>query len=602
MSTADLTPARSDISARVLLDQVRAAVGNPGKSLTSTVAANLVAAALMVFAMYDRTPTSVLAGWFVLMAMFQLVRARMSQAYWLTAPTNGPALQHWLTKLNALAAASGLLWGCTGWLFFAPDSVIHQALLAVLLCAMAAGSVPANAMLRWGMPGSAIAIFALLIARLGIENDRNHWAMAMMLAVYLLFVLKWGRELHELVMVSLRRKHENHDLVEQLRQKSEQAVEAQTMAEAANLAKSKFLAAASHDLRQPLYALSLFSGVMANEHRPERLHDLAGHIANSVQALESLFNALLDISKLDAGATPVEKSDFPLQGLLSRLSAEYTTLAADKQLTLSIPDTDAHLHTDPQLLEVVLRNLLSNAIRYTQAGQISVVVAQASAGNAWRIDVVDTGVGIPPEEIHKVFGEFYQVHNPERDRSKGLGLGLSIVRRLALLLDMPLELQSQPGEGTTVSVTVPKQTTATASSTTSPAPELQTVEQRFEGLKVLVVDDERAVLMATATILTSWGCDVVCVESQAQAAEHLAHGQWQPDVVLADYRLREGKTGVELLHWLRQNISFQLPCAIITGDIAPEQIRDITGSGYRLLHKPVSPLQLNQLLRELTIG
>lgn len=601
MSTADLTPARNDISDRVLLDQVRATVGNPGKLLTSTVAANLVAAGLMAFAMYGRTPTFVLAAWFVLMALFQLVRARVSQAYWLKAPTHGPALQHWLTKLNALSVASGLLWGCTGWLFFAPDSVIHQALLAVLLCGMAAGSVSANAMLRWGMPGSAIAIFALLMVRLAWENDRDHWLMAVMLVVYLLFVLKWGRELHELVMVSLKRKHENQDLVEQLRQTSEQAIEAQRMAEEANLAKSKFLAAASHDLRQPLYALSLFSGVMANEHRPERLQDLAGHIANSVQALESLFNALLDISKLDAGATPVEKTDFPLQGLLARLSAEYTTLATDKQLALSIPDTDARVHTDPQLLELVLRNLLSNAIRYTHAGQISVMVAQANAGHAWRIAVVDSGVGIPPEEIHKVFGEFYQVHNPERDRSKGLGLGLSIVRRLALLLDMPLELQSQLGQGTTVSVTVPEQTT-TASSTTIPAPELQTVEQRFGGLKVLVVDDEHAVLMATATILNSWGCDVVCLESLAHVAEHQAQGTWQPDVVLADYRLREGKTGVELLHWLRQRISFQLPCAIITGDIAPEQIRDITGSGYRLLHKPVSPLQLNQLLRELTIG
>lgn len=602
MTTSPHSNIRNDINDRVLLDQVRAAVGNPGQKLSSTVAANLVAAALLVFAMYDRMPIHWLAGWLVLMALFQLTRARMSQAYWVKAPTDGPALQSWLTKLNGLSVASGLLWGCTGWLFFSPDSVIHQALLAVLLCAMAAGSVPANAMLRWGMPGSATAIFALLIVRLVIENDRNHWTMALMLVVYLVFVLKWGRDLHELVMVSLRRKHENHDLVEQLRQSTEHALEAQHVAEAANLAKSKFLAAASHDLRQPLYAMSLFSGVMTKEHRPERMHELASHIASSVQALESLFNALLDISKLDAGATPVDKTNFPLQNLLSRLSAEYTPLAADKQLELRISDTEAELHTDPQLLELILRNLLSNAIRYTHTGRISVAVKQEPLSNAWVVAVTDTGVGIPADEISKVFDEFYQVHNPERDRSKGLGLGLSIVRRLTLLLGLPLELHSQTGQGTTVSVTIPQQTALMANTAPAPATVSPAIEQRFDGLKVLVVDDEPTVLRASAAMLTSWGCDVLCLESLEQVTGQHADSAWRPDVALADYRLREGKTGVELLHWLRQHVSPTLPCAIVTGDIAPEQIRDITGSGYRMVHKPVSPLQLNQLLRELTIG
>ena len=142
VTTSPHSNIRNDINDRVLLDQVRAAVGNPGQKLSSTVAANLVAAALLVFAMYDRMPSHWLAGWLVLMALFQLTRARMSQAYWVKAPTDGPALQSWLTKLNGLSVASGLLWGCTGWMFFSPDSVIHQALLAVLLCAMAAGSVP----------------------------------------------------------------------------------------------------------------------------------------------------------------------------------------------------------------------------------------------------------------------------------------------------------------------------------------------------------------------------------------------------------------------------------------------------------------------------
>ena len=582
--------------ARVLLDQVQESVGPKNQRLSSTVVANLLAAVLLLMSMQNHAGELKLYGWFALMVGFQLARARMSRAYWAEAATDGPTLERWLIKLNWLSVASGLVWGCTGWLFFAPESVAHQALLAVLLCALAAGSIPANAMLRWGMQGSAFAILALLMVRLGLENDRNHWLMVMMLTVYLVFVLKWGRDLNAVLTVSLHRRHQNLDLIEQLQQQTQAAQDAQRSAEQANLAKSKFLAAASHDLRQPMYALSLFSGVMAGETRPTRLQDLAKHIAVSVDALEMLFNALLDISKLDAGVTSVEEADFDLQNTFLRMANDFTPVAQDKGLTLTVAATAARVHTDPQLLEQVLRNLLSNAIRYTEAGQVS--VSAVNRGDLWHVDVMDSGIGIAITEQDKVFDEFYQVSNPERDRSKGLGLGLAIVKRLTLLLNLPLTLHSQPGRGTRVSVSVPpaKLSASAAENTPIQGPD------RFEDLRVLVVDDEPQVRAAMTLILTSWGCQVVGVESHAQVVAHLAATNWVPDVALVDYRLREGSTGIAVLDWLRQHVSTDLPCAIITGDTAAEQLRNITASGFRLVHKPVSPQQLKQLLGELTSG
>ena len=588
------TPLAGD--ARVLLDQVRESVGPKDQRLSSTIVANLLAAVLLLMAMQNHAGAVKLYGWFALMVAFQLTRAKVSRAYWIDATTDGHLLERWMVKLNWLSIASGLVWGCTGWLFFDPESVAHQALLAVLLCALAAGSIPANAMLRWGMQGSAFSILALLMVRLGLENDRNHWLMVMMLTVYLVFVLKWGRDLNAVLTLSLHRRHQNLDLIEQLQQQTQAAKDAQRSAEQANLAKSKFLAAASHDLRQPMYALSLFSGVMAGESRPARLQDLAKHIAVSVDALEMLFNALLDISKLDAGVTSVEKTDFALQNTFLRLANDFTPLAHDKGLKLTVAPTEARVHTDPQLLEQVLRNLLANAIRYTETGQVSVMAV--SRAGLWDVEVIDSGIGIASTEQDKVFDEFYQVSNPERDRSKGLGLGLAIVRRLTLLLNLPLTLISQPGQGTRVSVSVPPAGPENSEPAKAPAPG----PDRFEDLRVLVVDDEPQVRAAMTLILTSWGCRVVGVESHAEVVAHLTSNDWKPDIALVDYRLRGGFTGVAVLDWLRQHASANLPCAIITGDTAADQLRDITASGFRLVHKPVSPQQLKQLLGELTSG
>ena len=357
---------------RILSDQVRQVVGPETQRISSTVVANVLISGLLVLIMHDRASSAIVFGWFAIQIAFQSSRVFVAGWFWRHRPESVRSLHAWARLMATLSIVSGGMWGVAGLIFYLPDSVTHQALLAIMLCGLAAGSIPANGMLMNGMAGSILAILVLFIGRLAWENDGVHWLMVAMLTVYLGFVLQSGRAFHRVLIESLRRRHENEDLIAQLREQTAAAVTAQRAAEDANAAKSKFLAAASHDLRQPMHALALFSGALMNEQRPAELKELTTHIVRSVDALEMLFNALLDISRLDAGVTQPKETNFLMETVFTRLQNDFERLAANKGLRLHIRGTRAVLHTDPQLLERILRNLLANALRYTDAGGIVV--------------------------------------------------------------------------------------------------------------------------------------------------------------------------------------------------------------------------------------
>jgi signal transduction histidine kinase len=579
-----------DLYDRILAHQVRETVSANKGFVSSTVAANLFAAALMVLMMQGKIVPGLLYGWLVVQLGYQMLRVLAARLYWRRPPADVAGERRWASGLSALAIGSGIIWGIAGILFFTPDSTSHQALLAILLCGLAAGSIPANAMLQNGMLGSATAILGLFMARLIWQGDEDHWLMVAMLGVYLVFVLNWGRNLSRVLVESLRRRYENDMLIEQLRKQKAQALLAQHASEEASMAKSKFLAAASHDLRQPMHALTLLSGAMMEEERPAELKALTGHIARSVGALEKLFNALLDISKLDAGVTKPNNKDFPLAPLFDYLRTDFAPMAADKGLRFSIRKTPAILHADAQLLSQVLINLISNAIRYTEVGGI--VVGCRKRGDNWRIDVIDTGIGIPRKEQEKVFDEFYQIGNPERDRNKGLGLGLAIVRRLAKLMDLPIVMNSQVGRGTGFSLTLPA-----GSSVVEAVPEVIEASLSFDQRRILIVDNEPDVLLALSSLLVGWGCDVLAAETYDQVVTEMSDGDWQPDLAIVDLRLRGEETGITLLDWLHKNVDAKLPSIIITGDTSVDRLQDIKSSGYSLLHKPVMPAKLRALMQ-----
>ncbi|MEW6590366.1 MAG: ATP-binding protein [Pseudomonadota bacterium] len=365
------------------------------------------------------------------------------------------------------------------------------------------------------------------------------------------------------------------------------------MAERANVAKSRFFAAASHDLRQPLHALSLFVAALKARNQQPETQTLIDNIEASTAAMELLFNALLDISRLDAGTIEAHPVHFPLQKLMQDLEHQFKALAEEKGLRLRFRPCNATLYSDPLLIERILANLVANAIRYTDDG--GVLIGCRRRGHLLRISVIDTGRGIPADQQESVFQEFVQLHNPARDRSKGLGLGLAIVSRLGRLLGHRVDLRSRPHHGSAFSIDVPL---GDARLIAPPAPPAPPVHLPADAL-VLLVDDESAILRGMAELFDHWGIDLVTARSASEAEHWLAGLDRAPDVIVSDYRLPDDTDGLAVIERLRQRYGRDVPAILISGDTAPDTILRITRAGIPMLHKPLRPAKLRALLTHL---
>jgi signal transduction histidine kinase/CheY-like chemotaxis protein len=364
--------------------------------------------------------------------------------------------------------------------------------------------------------------------------------------------------------------------------------------ELANLAKSRFLAAASHDLRQPLHALNLFLDQLRSETDLVERSRLDAQIDTAVAAMNELFNSLLDISKLDAGVLALSISEFPVDHLLKRIETTFAATARENGLRLSVVSSRAWVRSDFILLERILLNLVSNAVRYTERG--GVVVGCRGSNGRLRIDVCDSGIGIPEDQRRNIFGEFYQLDGGAKDRSGGLGLGLAIVDRLGGLLDHPIELTSSVGRGSRFSVLVPSAPVRAAQAFLDVPRALVDSEH---GKLVMVIDDNELVRNGTRGLLKSWGCLVVTAESEDAAMAKLAEHGRRPDLIISDYHLANGKVGFELIDRLRRACGAQIPAFLISGDTAPERLREASASGYYLLHKPILPITLRSVVSQL---
>ncbi|WP_281783217.1 ATP-binding response regulator [Sinimarinibacterium flocculans] len=397
--------------------------------------------------------------------------------------------------------------------------------------------------------------------------------------IYITTLLSHARGLHEVFADSYRIRLQRLELNLRLR-------EALDRAELANQAKTRFLASASHDLRQPIHALSLFSGSLLLRPMDDRTGAIARQIDQAVQSLASQLDALLDISRLDAGVIESAISTVDLHLLLTQLTEEFRPQAEDKKLRLDLRcERGLMVRTDPMLLQRILRNLLSNAIKYTDRGSVELVGARD--GRRCGVSVRDTGRGIPDAEHARIFEEFYQLQNPERDRSKGLGLGLAIVRRLTDLLGVELRLESAPGAGSCFRIELPLARAEDAS-----VPEGTMAEDGVAPrIQVLVVDDEEAIRVGMKTLLEEMGFEVQVAASTDAAID--ASRRFRPSIVLADFRLRGEDSGIRAIEALRM-VWPELPALLISGDTAPDRLREARGAGVELLHKPVPALALRE--------
>ncbi|MET0681254.1 MAG: HAMP domain-containing sensor histidine kinase, partial [Burkholderiales bacterium] len=496
-----------EIDAQVRLQQVRLLYSQ----LPTSTGGTMVGAVLLAVVMSDIAPMNAIAGWFACMA------ANQGWRYWLYLRWRRTGIE--LADINRAAnywalgsLLSGCLWGLATVLFFIPDSPVYQAFLLVLIFA-----VTASAVLLIGVHLPSFYVFVLpalvpIVVRNVVEGEPAHLTLAFIVAVATIALLTFGRNYNRVLVASLRNRFENEALARKLATQNielerarEIAERARSEAEIANRSKTQFFAAAGHDLRQPLHAMGLFAAALTEKVRdPEVLH-VVNSINASVDALEGLFNELLDISKIDSGVLKANPTHFELASMLDRLRMDFEPEAFERGLRLRIVPTTAYLFSDPVLVERILRNLVSNALRYTKAG--GVLVGARRRGKEVSLEVWDTGIGIPLEQQDRVFEEFYQLANPERNSKKGLGLGLSIVKRLVNLLGARVDLRSVPGRGSVFRVRLPLGVRPVV----DPARKAKAVAAPgdLSGRVIVVVEDEAAVLEGMRVLLEGWGAEVV---------------------------------------------------------------------------------------------
>lgn len=581
VATADVravpSDARSSIMDRVRAEQVMALSRSGVVSVTGGIIGSCSLAAVLIF--IEKAPLAVTLVWAA-----SLVAVYIGQMALCVAHNRRPGADYrpWIRRFVAIAFLQGAVWGAGAVAIAVQGNVEHELIVLLIASAVGAGSAMTFGCVRATFNARFWSTNLPYVAWAGLQGDGLHVALALLTLVFTAVITQLVRQYNGTLVDMFRLRFENEALVGELRRQTDAA-------NLANVTKSRFLAAASHDLRQPVHALSLFIGALQGRQMDDEARRLIELIDRSIEALDSLFVSLLDISRLDAGIVQPRLGSVAIQPLLDRVFREFEIEAGMKGLGFVAVPCGAVVSTDPILLERILRNLVSNAVRYTDRGRV--LVGCRRRGGVLLLQVLDTGRGIAREERERVFQEFYQLDNPERDRSKGLGLGLAIVKRLSDLLRCDLVLSSEPGRGSVFTLAVPKVVappTTEVPAEMPPVASMESLRRRLERRSlILVVDDEIAIQEAMRSLLASWGHDAVIAGSTDDMLRATADEPRLPDLIICDYRLRGRENGIEAVRRLRLRYAGAVPALLITGDTAPDRLREAEASGLPLLHKPI---------------
>jgi signal transduction histidine kinase len=549
-----------------------------------------VVAVLVGFSMYTAwgyVPVALICAWAAVVLAIVFTRRAYAQRLLLRPPDDAArALRH----MVRFTFAQGFMIGLAAILFIPHLPLQGRALLTmVLVCWTGGGAATAAAYARAFYVFVVPALMPLAVVW-GMTGDPEDLAISAMILLFSMIHALFVRDNELVVRDSFAIRHENERLLEALERERQEVVLARDRAEDASHAKSRFLAAASHDLRQPLHALSLYAAALKLRAADGTMGEIAQQINRALASLSALVDSLLDISKLDAEAVKPATRRMSVGALIERIEADFRPVAREKGIEFRVSSSENDVESDPVLLERVVRNLVDNAFKYTRAG--SVALAAEHDENSVRITVRDTGPGIPESEREKIFEEFYQIGNPERDRAEGLGLGLAIVRRLAQLLGLRVKLKSETGRGSMFSIRLPR-----APAIGALAPAVAATQDAdavsLDGTHILVLDDEPAVRVGMRELLELWGCRVAACSGYEEAQRLLDDHDLDVDVIVADLRLRQHENGIETVRRLRERMG-EVPALLVTGDTAPERLREAQASGLPLLHKPVSGENLKQ--------
>jgi len=550
----------------------------------------------MVFA--DVAPRSPRLVWGLLFASVWLVRAWLALRFEHSEPTEAAALERRLRVWQAGVLASGALWGVAAWLFSPYGTGLHLLALVLVTYTFCVACVPILAPQYRLFIVFVLLIFVPSIGRMALQDTAVSWQVAAVMAVAMAMTMLLGRTYRDSFDKVTALKLRTEALAAQLRAEKAVAEAARHEAEIANRAKTQFFTAASHDLRQPLHAMGLFAEALrARTHEPE-VAQLVNSINESVDALEGLFSELLDITRIDSGGVEVNPESFEVGEIFRKIRLHFEPSAFEKGLGLRIRGGRHVALADPLLVERIVRNLVSNAIRYTTDG--TVLVSCRKRADKLLLQVWDTGPGIGEEERLRVFEEFYQVPGVqavEAEQKKGLGLGLAIVKRLAALMAAPVRLASQTGRGSVFTLELP--VGKVARTLTRSEPGKGPVGITLDGRLIVIVEDEPAVREGLEVLLAGWGAAIVSLDSVAAAvawAEGAGAAQARPSLVIADYRLEHGTTGVAAIDAVRRRFGSSVPAIVVTGSSMTGHDKEALEHDFHLLIKPVLPNKLRAMI------
>ena len=530
--------------------------------------------------------------WWVLITLIAAGRYLLARRFTAARP-EAIAAMTWRRRYISATATMAVAWGAGTVLFIWQAPIVAQLFTGLVLSGMVAGALPVLAPVPAAFRTFAMLVTMPMAAAILVQADSPlHWAFGAMTLVFLLAVLASARYLHQTLDVSIRlglELQQHHTQLEQLIiERTAELSVAMKEAKAANNAKSRFLAAASHDLRQPLAALKVYAGLLNNPQAPS-YPKVVANTRDCINSLSDLLDDLLDLSKLEAGVVIPTVSDFPIADVFAQLETIHAPEAMTKGLRLRCIPSRIVGRTDLVLFRRALGNLLANAISYTESGGV-LIGCRRRQGKLW-VEVWDTGVGIPAENFEEIFEEYKQIG--DGPRNSGSGLGLAIVAKTVALLGLGIDVRSQPGRGSVFAIELP----IGQAEFIAPATVPQNTELR--ALRIALVEDHPMVRDALVEGLQGLGYQVLA----AATTEALLSGldQRPPDIVVSDYRLNAGETGIDVITAVRKQYGAELPAILITGDTDPDLLRSMTDRGIVVLHKPLDLETLQAALQDVTV-
>jgi signal transduction histidine kinase/CheY-like chemotaxis protein len=559
----------------------------------------LIGWSLMIAMYWPLAPRGPMLAWSGALAALLLVRLAHYLRFRRNPDADDATLHEWRRSWKVLVLAQASTWAVAVWLFWDLGTPYHRTALMLVIFSLGLASVQLLATQQRLYIAFVCLLMLPAIVRIATDTTQPwHWQLAGILALQFIALLVMGRVQRSALDQVIRLKAHSEKLAAQLRTEMGVSEQARRAAEAASRAKTQFFAAASHDLRQPLHAMGLFAEALRQRTHDPEVASLVNSINESVDALEGLFGELLDITRIDTGGVDVNPAPVSMRELFARLRLHFEPTAFEKGLALSFRGERHVAFADPVLLERILRNLTSNAIRYTDDG--GVLVSCRPRGGKLLMQVWDSGIGISEASLPRIFDEFYQVQSQrplQAHQRKGLGLGLAIVARLSGLLEAPISVRSRVGHGSVFSFEVPPGKVVRALGPSAPAPRAP-LGLTLQGRLMLLVEDEPAVREGLVVLLKAWGASVLDFDSVASLQAWLAGGPAEaPDLLLVDYRLPQGRTGLDALaaaraHWP----GLKLPAIVITGSTIGGHESEAAEHDFHLLIKPVLPNKLRAMI------